>query len=57
MERERGSSVLAEMSPTKTRVGSDLHPAPMDEMTGSLFLWQYASNSTLLSILSIASTI
>ena len=39
----------------KMRVGSDLQPAPMEEITGRLFLWQYSRRATLLSMLSIAS--
>jgi hypothetical protein len=48
--------VLADMSPMKMRVGSDLQPAPIEEITGRLFLWQYSSRATLLSMLSMAST-
>lgn len=56
VDRESGSSVLAEISPMKMRVGSDLQPAPMEEMTGRECLWQYSRSATLLSMLSIAST-
>ena len=55
-EPDKGSSVLSEMSPMKTRVGSDLQPAPMEEITGMEWSWQYFRSSTLLSMLSIAST-
>ena len=46
VERDNGSSVEDEMSPTKIRVGSDLHPAPIDDMTGILLVAQYARRST-----------
>ena len=52
---ERGSSAEAEISPMKTLVGSDLHPAPIDEITRIEFEWQYRSKATLESMLSIAS--
>merc|ERR1711981_1545702 len=38
------------------RVGSDLQPAPMEEITGIPLSWQYFKRATLETILSIAST-
>lgn len=37
------------------REGSDLAPAPREEKTGILCEWQYASSSTLESMLSMQS--
>jgi hypothetical protein len=54
--RDSPSSVLVPISPTTIRVGSLLQPAPMDDITGRLWSWQYFSSSTLVSILSMAST-
>lgn len=55
VDRDSGSSVVAEMSPTIIRVGSLLHPDPAEEMTGRPLSWQYLRSATLVSMLSMAS--
>jgi hypothetical protein len=50
-----GSSLVMLISAIWTLVGSHLAPAPIEEKTGMEFLWQWASRSDLVVMLSIQS--